>query len=233
MLLRSRCQRCGRRGVVCGYRIWLCRCNVSQVSSPTFDSLSRRLRFAVWPWHLRHLFCCLPVVLDVVCGHGRIGHPVVNDGIDAHRDGVSGEDLKEEEEATGRRQNCTRRQSQQQQLRQVHSRCILFPSSKCSFMLSTQKDIKMRARFFHSDVSDKLAQELTFELGRNLGNDHPPLTPEKREVKMARYGLRTMIMDNLKSYALGDEIFKLSCNVQLKLAVVESLANAISLLEEG
>ena len=35
----------------------------------------------------------IPVVLDVVGGHGGVGDPVVDDGVDAHRDRVSGEDL--------------------------------------------------------------------------------------------------------------------------------------------
>ena len=35
----------------------------------------------------------LPVVLDVVCGHRRVGDPVVDDGVHAHCHRVSGEDL--------------------------------------------------------------------------------------------------------------------------------------------
>lgn len=34
---------------------------------------------------------CLPVVLDVIGRHGWIGHPVIDDGVDADRHRVSGE----------------------------------------------------------------------------------------------------------------------------------------------
>ena len=37
----------------------------------------------------------LPVVLDVVCGHRRVGDPVVDDGVHAHCNRVPGEDLQE------------------------------------------------------------------------------------------------------------------------------------------
>ena len=38
---------------------------------------------------------CRPVVLYIVCGHRRVGDPVVDDGVDAHRHRVPGEDLRD------------------------------------------------------------------------------------------------------------------------------------------
>ena len=37
----------------------------------------------------------VPEVLDVVCGHGRIRYPIVDNSIDRYRDRVSREDLGE------------------------------------------------------------------------------------------------------------------------------------------
>ena len=48
----------------------------------------------------------VPEVLDVVCGHGRIGYPIVDDSIDGYCYRVSREDLavKERKEIDIRRQ---------------------------------------------------------------------------------------------------------------------------------
>ncbi len=55
----------------------------------TYGSLKRKRASST-----RFSYTYVPVVFNVVRGHGRVGHPVVDDSVDAHRYRVSRQDLE-------------------------------------------------------------------------------------------------------------------------------------------